>query len=401
MAPSRRLLALLAVTTALLLLLGAVASAAVVPIVDTCRQDLAQRLKVDLTQITVEKLEPVTWMSSALGLQRPGMAYAKALVPGFRVELKAPRSNYCYHTSQKQFTYAGPTDSWDHSALYLEPVENEANFNGNLYQLSLLGTNPLQLIAGVTDVAPQPDGSVLATRRTSRSGFDLLHLASGERGTEERLMSAFSFASPVLAPDGKRWATFSRPRVGTPWRVECGGLDNPTVETLVAPPLPVDGQPVRLTWEPESPLQALLRTKDGLAAFQLVENEGPARWQAVDPPWEPASDHAFSLLLNRSYTLVIETEKPDAEHPVTLVYEEHFTGTREEITRIEDFTLNRAELTPELRFALLVGQRQDKQLVLTVDLRTGEVFETLAESCGPVNLLPRPSHWEPALARDH
>lgn len=374
---------------AALLVAVALCAADTVPGADNARADLAKRLKVGVDEITVEKAETVTWPDGSLGLPRPGMMYTMALVPGARLELKCPQGTYFYHVGGATAAYAGRAELWNSSALYLEPVEDEPNLNGNLVQVSLLGTNPVPLLNGVTDFAPQANGSVLATRRTSRSGFGLLYLAPEAKGEAKVLADAFEFACPVLAPQGDQYAVFFRPMLGMEWGVERGSLDG---QPTPLPDLPVAGRPYSLAWREGEPLLATVRTDKGLQRFKLVEQDGVASWEAVGimPEGEPG----FSVVLNKSYNLEISgATAGDPPHPVTRVYSEHFLGTQEDIVVLDNFALTQVEVSPDLEFALLTGQRDDKRLTLTVDLRTGENWETVRRSPYVMHLLARPAHW--------
>ena len=376
----------------LVVLLGAVGAVAAADLTNACRQDLAQRLKLDVAEITVAKTETVTWPNAALGLERPDKVYADMLTSGLRLELQARRGTYYYHTSDKRFSYAGRAEMWNASALYLMPIEDEPNLNGTLVQVSLLGTNPRDLLKGVSDFAPQADGSVLATRRTSRSGFDLLYLAPDARGEAKILTGAFEFARPVLAPQGGQYAVFSRQLVGRSWGVERGALDGPPSDL---PVLPVAGQPVALTWGEYAGLQATVRVDHNLARFNLVEKDGTATWAPAGTT--PEMPHAWSVMLNKSFSLVAKTTGAGTPHPVTRVYMESFQGDQSDIASLDDFQMDRCELSPDMGFVLLVGQRDAKSLALTVDRHTGEVLETLPQVSGPVHLGARPSQWEPPL----
>ncbi len=385
-----------ALTLAALLLGLAAAGVGAEEVAEACRQDLARRLQIGVEGLTVEEVQPVTWMSGALGLQRPGRAYTKALVPGLRVTLQGPCGQYFYHTGGEVISYAGPAAMWDYSALYLEPIENEANLNSNLMQMSLLGTNPLVLLSGVTDYFPQADGSLLATRRTSRSGFDLLYLALEARNEAKVLASAFSFAHPVLAAEGGQYAVFVRPRVGTAWTVQRGPLEGPLTEL---PPLPVEGQPRGLLWEARVPLTALVQTEAGTELFRLVEAEDGKHWEALGV--RPEEEPGFSAVLNRSYTLVIGSGTAgEPPQPVTRVYTEHFLGAQSNLVVLEGLALMAVEVTPELDFALIKGKRGEGVRTYTVDLTSGEYWETAPELERTLHLLARPTSWEPALARD-
>jgi hypothetical protein len=388
-------------TLALLAASGAVrAAGSAAQIEDACRADLAHRLHLDLAEISVVKTEPVTWDSGAWGLQRPGMVYTKALVPGLRVELKARAYRYYYHTGGDGLQYAGRADLWDASALYLEPIADEPNLNGNLVQLSLLGTNPQIVLSGVSDFALQTNGAILATRRTSRSGFDLVYLMPnsepGPAAAEGRVLTgAFALACPVLSPAGDRYAVFFRPMVGMPWAVERGALGG---KPEALPDLPVTGQPQALAWD-QAGLLATVRTDQELKRFRLVEKDGAESWEAAGSM--PAGDPGFATMLSKSTSLIIENapagDPGGTDHPSTRIYEKFFLGDERNIAVLDNFVMTQVEVTPSLRFALIVGRRDEVQKAYTVDLHTGEILETLPDTAGPIHLFVRPSHWEPPL----
>ena len=366
-------------------------------LVDSCRQDLAKRLQVAPTQVTLEEMKPVTWQSYALGLPEPGKFEATALIGGgIKLTLHAPQGMYLYHARLDrvaEFKYAGPRDLWNASALYMEPAANDPNLNGNLVQVSLLGTNSFTLATGISDSFPQTNGPILATRRTSKSGFDLLLLMNEQT---LYLGSAFDFASPILA--GAPIATFFRPRVGAPWQVELITLSAPTPGPATAmvpaaevlPDLPVAGEPVRLVWRPDNQLEAILHVGQGLQSFKLVGDNGVKRWETVAVP--PETPGKFSLMLSPSYSLIVEnstTGKPSAR-----IYEESSQGTQRPIATLDNFTMNQVEVTPDQRFALIVGQRGDVRQAYTVDLNTGETFLTLPAATGPMHLYSLGAHQE-------
>jgi hypothetical protein len=59
--------------------------------------DLARRLDVDPSAITVVSTDEVTWRDGSIGCPEPGMNYTQALVPGIRVVLEVDGVRYEYH----------------------------------------------------------------------------------------------------------------------------------------------------------------------------------------------------------------------------------------------------------------------------------------------------------------
>src|SRR4051812_40840740 len=73
-----------------------------VPLVDRARQDLARRLGLSASQVTVAETSPMTWTSLALGCPAPGLAYAAVETPGFLLTLDAFGQRYAYHTDARE-----------------------------------------------------------------------------------------------------------------------------------------------------------------------------------------------------------------------------------------------------------------------------------------------------------
>jgi len=66
----------------------------------TVLQDAAQRTGIDTADLTVESARPVTWGDGSLGCPEPGMSYTQALVPGYRIRIKAGEQLLDYHASR-------------------------------------------------------------------------------------------------------------------------------------------------------------------------------------------------------------------------------------------------------------------------------------------------------------
>lgn len=65
-------------------------------------QDLAARLGLDVSDITVVEAESVEWADSALGCPAPGYAYMQVITPGYKILLEASGETYEYHTDLNQ-----------------------------------------------------------------------------------------------------------------------------------------------------------------------------------------------------------------------------------------------------------------------------------------------------------
>jgi hypothetical protein len=64
----------------------------------TVSQDLAQRLGLDVSEISTAGVESVEWSDSSLGCPAPGMSYLTVITPGFKIALEASGKPYTYHT---------------------------------------------------------------------------------------------------------------------------------------------------------------------------------------------------------------------------------------------------------------------------------------------------------------
>jgi hypothetical protein len=337
--------------------------------------DLARRLDIPAEKIKVVSVQPQTFPDASLGLPRLDEMYAQVLTPGYIIVLSAGRGQYLYTATDRAVRYGGSLDIWRESALYLQPVENEPNLNGNLMQVSLAGTNPKLLLESVMDFWPQRNGSILAKRRTSRSGHDLFYIAPGQTEAK-KLLSAFEVTTPAVSKDGTRWAAFTRPGVGGVWQFTTGSLTGDSS----AQALP-EGWPEKLWWDQDNPV-ILLKQGEKRAFYELRDGA----WQKLDQYYP---EEQRQLVLNKSQTLVAETVQVDGK-PVTRVVKHWFTGDQDPVASIADFTVQQTTLLPQTRFALLQGERGGSNVALTVDIVTGEVLQTVADSRGDVKLLAAP-----------
>lgn len=351
-----------------------------------CRADLANRLHVPIDQITVVAAPRQIFPDASLGLPQPDEMVAQVRTPGSVIVLSAGKTRYLYTASEKAFRYGGPLDSWRFSALYLVPTPDEPNLNGNLVQVSLAGTNPATLLEGVSSFWAQADGSILASRRTSRSGFDLLYLAPGVQGEALKVASAFDFGPAVVSADGTRWAAPLRGAVGGPWQLAMGKPGAEGRETLS---LPVNVKPDALWWTQDNPVIRV--TQDGQPTCYELKLDNPARlWQKTTDFLPPERDQ---LNLNKSETLVVKTEDVNGK-PVTRVSKQWFTGADKPVATLAGFTPTSTLVARYHRFLLMSGQRDGERIALTLDLATGEVLPTITQLTGEAQLLlAHPQSW--------
>ncbi|MBI2866075.1 MAG: hypothetical protein HYX99_01770 [Chloroflexi bacterium] len=62
--------------------------------------DLARRLGISATQVSLAGVEAVDWPDTSLGCPQPGMAYAQVITPGYRILLSATGQTYEYHSDR-------------------------------------------------------------------------------------------------------------------------------------------------------------------------------------------------------------------------------------------------------------------------------------------------------------
>jgi hypothetical protein len=65
--------------------------------------DAAKRTGMARASLKVESAEAVTWADGSLGCPQPGMSYTMALVPGYRIKVRAGERVLDYHASQRGY----------------------------------------------------------------------------------------------------------------------------------------------------------------------------------------------------------------------------------------------------------------------------------------------------------
>jgi len=348
------------------------------------RQDLADRLKLTVDKVQVVAMVPTAFPDTSLGLSRPGEAYAMMITNGHVAILSAGHARYLYTCAGAAMRYGGPLASWGYSALYIQRVPMEPNLNGNLMQVSLCGTNPKLVLAGVNGFSPQRDGSVIGKRRTSRSGHELLYVAPGKYGDVVKLAGAFDFGDAAVKPETSQWVAFSRPMVGATWQVTGGKLDG--ARDMAPVDLPPGTRPQRLYWHQQNPAAAL-DLEGRTVHYELVREGEHYAWRQQQGFFPPEEEH---MMLNKSESLEVRTEMV-GDKPVTRVSTVWFTGAETRVATIEGFKLTELSLSIGKRFAFLFGSMEDRQVGLTVDTMTGEVLRTVEGPTAKARLLLAPS----------
>jgi len=73
----------------------------IVRVYRAARVDLAERLKIDPSEITVTGMEPTTWDDSSLGCPRIGINYEQLAVDGFVIRMECRGRHYEYHSDNE------------------------------------------------------------------------------------------------------------------------------------------------------------------------------------------------------------------------------------------------------------------------------------------------------------
>ena len=69
--------------------------------IDAALTDAATRTGLKKTELEVLSAEAVTWSDGSLGCPQPGMMYTQALVPGFRIRVRAGAETLDYHSGRR------------------------------------------------------------------------------------------------------------------------------------------------------------------------------------------------------------------------------------------------------------------------------------------------------------
>lgn len=79
------------------------------PLLEKVLEDAQQRTGVSRSQLEIISTEKVTWNDGALGCPQPGRMYTHALVPGYRITIRASDQTLNYHAAETgQFVLCTP-----------------------------------------------------------------------------------------------------------------------------------------------------------------------------------------------------------------------------------------------------------------------------------------------------
>ncbi len=351
-------------------------------IVSQCQQDLLlKQLKLKTGEVKVVDVKAVTWPDAALGMPESGKLYAQVLTPGWRIVLEVKNSHYLYTASDKVFKFGGPLALWNSSILYLLPVMDEPNMNGDLYQCSMTGINNSLLVSGVSAYYPQAKGTILITRRTSRSGFEMVSVNAGKHDKKpQTLYSAFDIGAGAFNESQDSWAAFARPGIGTGWNIAVAKIGDEKAVTL---PLPADVKPQKIAWAGEMVMIQVGKDK-GTIYYEINPKAATPEWKAINSYRFPG---AMDFVLNKSESLEIEQvgtkEKPKVE--IATVW---FTGDRKLVATIPGLSMRGNELFGG--YAFIWGEQDDKTVAFSVRISTGAITPGFSGNCQDMKVFNYP-----------
>ncbi len=356
------------------------------PILAKCWTDLEQRLKIQSVDIKLVSVQSIRWPNSALGLPEIGKMYAQAITPGWWLVLEAKDRHYLYTTSASAFRYGGPTRSWAYSMLYLQPIHNEPNMNSDLYQCSLLGTNSSRVASVVSDYYPQSDGAIIFTRRTSRSGFELLWVQADKPGREDRLYSAFAFGGAAFDKDRKHWAAYLRPMFAGQWSVAWGAVGQTSKPQILA--LPDGTDPGKIAWTDDGKLMILPKKENAKTAYELTTSDSPS-WKRTAAYYFPDFN---KFMLSKSESLEIKATKEDGKSgfEVNRIW---FTGDNRPVAKISGFDVQGYDLVGP--YAFVWGEKDGHEAAYSVDVSSGDTLLGLVGAGSDIQPFDYPPHSLP------
>lgn len=354
------------------------------PMVVKCQEDLAQRYKLEVKDITLIEALPTVWPDAALGMPEIDHVYAQVQTPGWKITLEAKNTRYLYTASDVTFRFGGPVTLWSSSMLYLQQKPGDPNLNSDLYQCSLAGTNNVLLASEVSDFYPQQKGAIIIKQRTSRSSHELIMLKADDTAKISKLYAAFDFGEVTLNDTQDTWAGFVRPMLGNPWTVVVAriGQDSATAQLL---PLPDGVKPGKIAWSGKD-LLILNTIGIGSASYSITPSEDTPAWKAINSYSFPSFN---DMVLSKSETLEVEQIKvKPGEKPSVEVARIWFTGERTVKVKIDGLTLKGYELFSGYLF--LWGEQHNQQVACSVNINNGEVTYCYHGVCQQIKLFHFP-----------
>jgi len=90
-------------------------------IVELAITDLAQRLDIEISGITIVINKPVTWPDATLGCPKPGMDFSPVEIPGYILQLSVDGHIYTYHTDDVNRVILCPAEGDRPDEIFIMP----------------------------------------------------------------------------------------------------------------------------------------------------------------------------------------------------------------------------------------------------------------------------------------
>jgi hypothetical protein len=90
-------------------------------LVDLAFTDLAQRLGVEISAITLISTKPIIWPDATLGCPKPGMDFSPVDIPGYIITLEGVGKRYAYHTDDENRVFLCPAEGDRPDEIFIMP----------------------------------------------------------------------------------------------------------------------------------------------------------------------------------------------------------------------------------------------------------------------------------------
>jgi hypothetical protein len=72
-------------------------------LIEKAKEDLAQRLSIPTSDISLMEAKQVVWPDGSLGCPQPDMLYTQVLTPGYLIKLKYDVRDFEYHAGKDRY----------------------------------------------------------------------------------------------------------------------------------------------------------------------------------------------------------------------------------------------------------------------------------------------------------
>jgi hypothetical protein len=90
-------------------------------LVELAFADLAQRLKVEISAITLISYKEIVWPDATLGCPKPGMDFSPVEIPGYIITLEGVGKRYAYHTDDENRVFLCPAEGDRPDEIFIKP----------------------------------------------------------------------------------------------------------------------------------------------------------------------------------------------------------------------------------------------------------------------------------------